>query len=88
LYASIELESNASHTGGALNLRALNDTKSAFVAIEFASDFFEDFTLSSDMKSFSCKVVVKVIVSGDDDYDDTMTSTVFTSSDNLAKFVP
>ena len=80
MYASIELESNASHTGGALNLRALNDTKSAFVAIEFAGDFFEDFTLSSDMKSFSCKVVVKVIVSGDDDYD-TITSTVFASSD-------
>ena len=41
-------------------LRALNDTKSAFAAVEFKDNFFDSFHLSRSLKSFSCKVLVKV----------------------------
>lgn len=55
----LELECNEPHSG-ALTLRALNDAKSAFVGIEFTKDFFEEFSLSSSLRQFSCKVIVKV----------------------------
>jgi len=43
-----------------LTLRALNDTKSAFVGVEFRDQYFDSFQLSAQLRSFSCKVNVKV----------------------------
>lgn len=43
-----------------LTLRALNDAKSSFAAVEFPERFFESMTVSNSQKSFSCKVMVKV----------------------------
>jgi hypothetical protein len=46
--------------GSTLTLRALNDTKSAFGAVEFTESYFDSFELASTLKTFSCKVNVKV----------------------------
>jgi hypothetical protein len=46
--------------GSTLTLRALNDTKSAFGAVEFSESYFDSFELASTLKTFSCKVNVKV----------------------------
>jgi hypothetical protein len=46
--------------GSTLTLRALNDTKSAFGAVEFSDSYFDSFELASTLKTFSCKVNVKV----------------------------
>jgi hypothetical protein len=45
---------------GSLTLRALNDTKSAFVGVEFIYQYFASFQLAPELKAFSCKVNVKV----------------------------
>eukprot|EP00600_Ochromonadales_sp_CCMP1393_P008173 CAMPEP_0174959908 /NCGR_PEP_ID=MMETSP0004_2-20121128/3426_1 /TAXON_ID=420556 /ORGANISM="Ochromonas sp., Strain CCMP1393" /LENGTH=151 /DNA_ID=CAMNT_0016208255 /DNA_START=196 /DNA_END=649 /DNA_ORIENTATION=- len=45
--------------GTVLTLRALNETKSAFVGIELSDQYFDTFHLEADMKTFSCKVGVK-----------------------------
>jgi hypothetical protein len=42
-----------------LTLRALNDTKSSFLAIEYDKNFFDDYELSTET-SFSCKLMGKV----------------------------
>ncbi len=43
----------------AMTLRSLNDNKSAYISIEFSSDYFDNYNLSSDT-AFACKLSVKV----------------------------
>ena len=43
-----------------LTLRALNDNRSAFAAIEFDSNFFDHFILVNKNQAFACKLSIKV----------------------------
>jgi hypothetical protein len=43
----------------ALTLRSLNDNKSAYISVEFSSDYFDNFNLCCDT-AFACKLPVRV----------------------------
>lgn len=43
-----------------MTLRALNDNRSAFAAIEFERNFFDSFLLVQRDQPFACKLAVKV----------------------------
>lgn len=49
-----EIDSNT------FTLRALNDAKSTYAAVEFHESFFDGFQLANNLNTFSCKVNVKV----------------------------
>lgn len=43
-------------------LRALNDTKSAFLSIEMDESDFSHFMIKESLNSFACKVPIKVCI--------------------------